>query len=119
DALPLVLADPGVDAAIVLFVPTVGVDEDAVGAAISEAAATADGKPVLCAFLSARGAPETLRSTATVAAFDYPEAAARALARAAERSEWLRRPAGTVPELDVDRDAARELVAGHDGWLDA
>ena len=37
-ALPLVLADPSFDAVIVLFVPTVGTDEEAVGAAISRAA---------------------------------------------------------------------------------
>jgi acetyl coenzyme A synthetase (ADP forming)-like protein len=117
DVLPLVLADPGIDAAIVLFVPTVGVDEEKVGAAISAAAASGEGKPVLCTFLSARGAPATLRSVAPVPAFDYPEAAARALSRAAERGEWLRRPAGTVPEPDVDRDTAREIVAGRDGWL--
>ena len=119
EVLPLVLADPGVDSVIVLFVPTVGVDEDAVGAAISEAAATADGKPVLCVFLSGRGAPATLRSVASVPAFDYPEAAARALSRAAERGEWLRQPAGTLPELDVDPESARAIVAGPDGWLDA
>jgi acetyl coenzyme A synthetase (ADP forming)-like protein len=121
--LPLVLEDPGIDAAIVLFVPTVGVDEDAVGAAISAAAATAEDKPVLCAFLSARGAPATLRSVAPVPAFDYPEAAARALSRAAERGEWLRRPAGVVPDLERDRDAASAAVhealeRGGDGWLD-
>ncbi|HYA08866.1 MAG TPA: GNAT family N-acetyltransferase, partial [Gaiellaceae bacterium] len=33
--LPIALADPGIDAVIVLFVPTVVVDEDEVGAAIS------------------------------------------------------------------------------------
>jgi len=117
-ALPIVLRDPGVDAVIALFVPTVGVDEDEVGAAISRAAATAPDKPVLCAFLSAKGAPPSLRSAAPVPAFSYPEAAARALGRAADRGDWLRRRAGTVPELDVDRDAARELVAGVDGWLE-
>jgi acetate---CoA ligase (ADP-forming) len=117
--LPVVLADPGIDSVIVLFVPTVGVDEDAVGAAISSAAAGADDKPVLCVFLSGRGAPATLRSVEPVAAFDYPEAAARALSRAAERGEWLRRPAGTVPQLEVDRDTAREIVAASDGWLAA
>jgi acetyl coenzyme A synthetase (ADP forming)-like protein len=116
--LPLLLADPAFDAAIVLFVPTVGTDEEEVGEAISRAAATADGKPVLCAFLSAKGAPAALRSAAAVPAFAYPEAAARALSRAAERGEWLREPTGEVPELDVDRDAARELVTGADGWLD-
>jgi acetyl coenzyme A synthetase (ADP forming)-like protein len=116
--LPLLLADPAFDAAIVLFVPTVGTDEEEVGAAISRAAATADGKPVLCAFLSAKGAPASLRSAAAVPAFAYPEAAARALSRAAERGEWLREPTGDVPEPDVDRDAGREIVAGAEGWLD-
>ena len=123
DVLPVVLGDPGVDALIVLFVPTVGVSEDDVGAAISRAAAGADDKPVLCAFLSAKGAPATLRSAASVPAFSYPEAAARALSRAAERSEWLRRPAGTVPDLTVDREAAEGVVAealalADDAWLE-
>ncbi|HEU5477802.1 MAG TPA: GNAT family N-acetyltransferase [Gaiellaceae bacterium] len=122
-ALPLVLADPAFDAAIVLFVPTVGSDEGEVGAAISRAAATAPDKPVLCVFVSAKGAPPSLRGSATVPAFGYPEAAARALGRAAERGEWLRRPAGTVPRLDRDHDAARavarEAIAAGGGWLDA
>jgi acetyl coenzyme A synthetase (ADP forming)-like protein len=121
--LPLVLADPGVDSVIVLFVPTVGVSEDDVGAAISRSAASADGKTVLCAFLSAKGAPATLRGDAPVPAFSYPEAAARALGRAADRGDWLRRPAGTVPELAVDRDAAEAVVAealalADDAWLE-
>ncbi|HET7567767.1 MAG TPA: GNAT family N-acetyltransferase [Gaiellaceae bacterium] len=123
EVLPLVLADPGIDAVITLFVPTVGVDEEEVGAAISAAAATADGKPVLCAFLSAKGAPASLRSVAPVPAFAYPEAAARALGRAAERGDWLRREAGTLPELEVDREAAEAVVAealeaDGDGWLE-
>jgi acetyl coenzyme A synthetase (ADP forming)-like protein len=122
-ALPPVLADPAFDAAIVLFVPTVGTDEEAVGAAISRAAATAEDKPVLCAFLSAKGAPASLQSVARVPSFAYPEAAAKALARAVERGEWLRQPAGTVAELECDRDEAhavvREAVAAGGGWLDA
>ena len=123
-ALPPVLADPAFDAVIVLFVPTVGTDEEEVGAAISRAAATAVDKPVLCAFVSAKGAPASLRSAADVPAFAYPEAAARALGRAAERGEWLRRPAGTVPELELRprrgaRPSSRRLVATGGGWLDA
>ena len=122
-ALPLVLADPNVDAAIVLFVPTVGIDEDDVGAAISRGAAGVGDKPVLCSFLSAKGAPATLRTAATVPSFAYPEAAARALGRAAERGEWLHRAAGAVPELDVDRVAADAIVAealsaANDAWLE-
>jgi acetyl coenzyme A synthetase (ADP forming)-like protein len=121
-ALPPVLADPAFDAAIVLFVPTVGTNEKEVGAAISRAAATAVDKPVLCTFVSANGGPPSLRSAANVPAFAYPEAAARALGRAAERGEWLRRPAGTAPELAYDREdahaAVREAVAAGGGWLD-
>jgi acetyl coenzyme A synthetase (ADP forming)-like protein len=120
-ALPPVLADPAFDAAIVLFVPTVGSNEEKVGAAISQAAAIAPDKPVLCVFVSAKGAPASLRSAENVPAFAYPEAAARALGRAAERGEWLRRPAGEVPELERDRDEAqavvREAVASGGGWL--
>jgi acetyl coenzyme A synthetase (ADP forming)-like protein len=121
-ALPPILADPAFDAAIVLFVPTVGSNEQAVGAAISEAAAGVD-KPVLCVFVSAKGAPPSLRGSANVPGFGYPEAAARALGRAAERGEWLRRPAGTVPELECDRAEGQAVVrealeAGSD-WLDA
>jgi acetate---CoA ligase (ADP-forming) len=124
DALPSVLADPGIDAAIVLFVPVVGVDESDVGAAISRAAADAPKeRPVLCTFLSAKGAPPSLRSAAPVPSFPYPEAAARALGRAAERGDWLRRPAGTVPAFAVDHDAAAAVVAGalahhEDAWLE-
>jgi acetyl coenzyme A synthetase (ADP forming)-like protein len=119
-ALPPVLADPAFDAAIVLFVPTVGSDEHEVGGAISRAAEGVTDKPVLCVFVSAKGAPPTLRSASSVPAFAYPEAAARALGRAAERGEWLRRPAGAVPELELNRDEAQATVreAG-EGWLDA
>jgi len=121
-ALPTVLADPAFDAVIVLFVPAVGADEEAVGAAISEGASAAD-KPVLCVFVSAKGPPASLRSSANVPGFAYPEAAVRALGRAAERGEWLRQPAGAVPELECDRDTARavvqETLEHGDGWLDA
>ncbi len=122
--LPPVLADPAFDAVIVLYVPTVGADEEEVGAAISRAAATAVGKPVLCSFLSAKGAPAGLQSAEKVPSFAYPEAAAKALGRAVERGEWLRRPTGTLPDLDCDREAAEAvlheaLAAGGDGWLDA
>ena len=122
-ALPPVLADPAFDAVIVLFVPTVGTDEDEVGAAISRAAAAAVDKPVLCTFVSAKGAPPSLRSAASVPSFAYPEAAARALGRAAERGEWLRRPAGATPELESDQAEAhavvREATIAGGGWLDA
>jgi acetyl coenzyme A synthetase (ADP forming)-like protein len=122
--LPAVLADPGIDAVIVLFVPPVAVATVDVGAAISDAVAeTETTKPVLAVILAAEGAPATLRRSAPVPAFAYPEAAAKALGRAAERADWLRRPAGAVPVLqDVDLEAAagvarRALENVAEAWL--
>ncbi|HZB22836.1 MAG TPA: GNAT family N-acetyltransferase [Gaiellaceae bacterium] len=120
--LPHVLADPGVDAVIVLFVPPVTAGADEVAVAVSRASEGST-KPVLSALMDARGIPHAL-SQAGVPGFSYPESAARALGRAAARSEWLREPAGAVPDLDdVDRAAARAIVDGSlraasDRWLE-
>jgi acetate---CoA ligase (ADP-forming) len=113
--LPILLADNRVDAAIVLFVPPVSAGGDDVAAALERALAVAPtDKPVLAALMGA-GA-----RTPSLARFDYPESAARALARAAERAEWLRRPLGADPELDgIDVRRARSLVdAAPEGWLE-
>ena len=55
-ALPVVLADPGIDAVIVLFVPPVVATTADVAAAIARASAGAD-KPVLPVVISADGGP--------------------------------------------------------------
>jgi acyl-CoA synthetase (NDP forming) len=120
--LPVLLRDPGIDAVIVLFVPPVVAGAEEVAEAIARAteAEAAEGKPVLACVISQSGTPKQLLS-APVAAFDYPESAARALGRAAERADWLRRPQGRVPDLDgIDMEAARLLIeeAG-ERWLAA
>jgi acetyl coenzyme A synthetase (ADP forming)-like protein len=122
--LPHVLADPAIDAAIVLFVPAVSANANDVASAIAET--DSQGKPVLAVVMSAEGIPQPLRSGKHAkAAFTYPESAARALSRAAERADWLRRPLGSVPTLgDIDRSAATavidEALAELDEcWLDA
>jgi len=120
-ALPLVLADHGVDSVIVLFVPpaTAGAEDVAAGLVRTLEAVSTD-KPVLAALLSAEGIPSALRTTpAPAALFTYPESAARALGLAAERAEWLRRPAGTVPQVDgIDTAAAETIVSrAGDRWL--
>jgi acetyl coenzyme A synthetase (ADP forming)-like protein len=127
ETLPLLLADPQVDAVVALFVPTVTATADQVAEAIDRvAAATESGKPVLAVVMTAEGIPEALRrGDGHVAAFAYPESAARALGRAAQRAEWLRQPHGTLPALDgIDRKAAERVVEtaltrGDDVWLDA
>jgi acyl-CoA synthetase (NDP forming) len=110
-ALPILLADPGVDAVMALFVLTIVADTTDVAASIAHASEGAE-KPVVPVILSAEGAPR--------GSFTYPESAARALGLAAERAAWLRRPEGIVPELDgIDHEAARAIVDEVvDGWLD-
>jgi acetyl coenzyme A synthetase (ADP forming)-like protein len=126
-ALPLLLDDARFDAVVALFAPTVAATAKEVAAALDRSARGSDAdKPVLAVVMSAEGIPAPLRAgEPRVAAFAYPESAARALGRAAERAEWLRRPQGAVPDLpDIDRHAARKVVDGvlegsDDSWLSA
>jgi acetate---CoA ligase (ADP-forming) len=119
--LPILKRDPGVDSVIVLFVPPVVAGAEEVARAISTAVDEVrdNDKPVLACVISAQGIPEQLLS-APLAAFSFPESAARALGRAADRAEWLRAPQGTAPDLaGIDTHRARELVAdANDRWLD-
>ncbi|HEY6962672.1 MAG TPA: GNAT family N-acetyltransferase [Gaiellaceae bacterium] len=114
-AIPILLADPGVDAVMVLFVLTIVADTKDVVDGIARASAGAE-KTVVPVVMSAEGAP--------TGSFAYPESAARALGLAAQRAAWLRRPEGTVPVLErIDREAARSLVeellrGSSDVWLD-
>jgi acyl-CoA synthetase (NDP forming) len=124
-ALPLMLGDDRIDAVVVLFVPAAQVEAEAVASAVARCAdVDASGKPILASILTADGVPGPFRrADSRVAAFPYPESAARALGRAVERVEWLRRPAGTVPALaGVRREEAAAIVAdalgeSTDVWL--
>ena len=107
--------------------PPVVATADDVAEAIVAAVERAEerGKPVLAAFVTGDGTPAALlRSPRRIASFPYPESAARALGRASDRADWLRRPAGVVPELDgLDVRAARAVVDGalresRDTWLE-
>ncbi|HEX4745360.1 MAG TPA: GNAT family N-acetyltransferase [Gaiellaceae bacterium] len=126
DALPHLLNDTHVAAIVVLFVPAVSATAEEVALAVERTVreAAAD-KPVLAVIMSSEGLPEPLRGSRSVAAFAYPESAARALGRAAQRADWLRRPQGSIPVLDrVSRAAAQEVVDrvlenADDVWLDS
>ncbi|MFI9583864.1 acetate--CoA ligase family protein [Streptomyces sp. NPDC052236] len=117
-----------VDAVLVALVPT------ALSAATGDdplRALTGPGvgqrrRPVVAVLLDQAESVRLLRSgTGALPAYADPQAAARALAHAAERSRWLARPPGTIPELpDVSTAEARALVDGflaehpEGGWLD-
>ncbi len=125
-ALPQILRDPGIDSVIVLFVPPVVAEAEGVAEAVVRAVAGVDDldKPVLGVFVSRKGTPAALlQEPRRVAAFPYPESAARALGQAVSRAEWLRAPVGRSVELDgIDYRAAATLagdaLAGStDIWL--
>jgi acetate---CoA ligase (ADP-forming) len=114
---PFVLADPDVDALIVLVTATAVADPDDVVAAIATAAREAD-KPVLIVVTGG-----AMTRAAGLPCFAYPETAARVLGRVAERAEWLRQPIGRAKDAEVDRNAAETIVAealagDGEGWLD-
>jgi acetyl coenzyme A synthetase (ADP forming)-like protein len=125
--LPHILRDTGIDSVIVLFVPPVVAQAEDVAERVVRAAEDAGepDKPVLGVFVTHRGTPVALlREPRRVAAFPYPESAARALGRAVQRAEWLRTPAGRVPELSgIDELDGRSIVdealsGSTDVWLD-
>jgi len=121
-ALACILADPKVDAVLVLFVPPVGTDAAEVAAAIQRGGAGAT-KPVLTCFMGMHGVPAALSSLrqGRFPSYAFPEAGAIALSRAVRYGRWLARGPGSRPALpDVDTVAAREALAASgvtDGWL--
>ena len=124
EALHVTAAQDGVDAVIALVVRR--------GPADLIPALTAGGLPVPVAAV-VLGQPEAIRllpgpgpGGGSVPAYAYPEAAARALARAARYGAWRSRPAGTVPELGNLRVAdAQSIIDAFlarmpgGGWLSA
>jgi acetyl coenzyme A synthetase (ADP forming)-like protein len=120
-ATRLLLADENVDSLIVIFIPPLATDPEAVAAAIVEGARKAGDKPVLANFMSAKGVPDILSN---IPSYVFPEAAASALAKLTSYGEWRRRPAGTLPVFtDIRTDDARAVVeralARGGGWLSA
>lgn len=120
-ALRHLLADPGYDAAIALFVPPIVTDAVQVAEAIRAAAAGGD-KPVLTCFMGEHGVPDALATlrAARLPTYAFPEPAAMALAAAVRYGRWLQRPVGCVPELEVDAAAASARVRARgpgERWL--
>jgi len=117
-ALKILLAEEQIDSVLVIFIPPIATDPDAVASAIVEGA-RGSRKPVLGTFMSAKGTPPGL---ATIPCYPFPESAAIALARATSYGEWRREPPGKIPTLSgLDVDRAREIVesvlAQGSGWL--
>jgi len=135
-AVRVALADPNLDSLLVIFVPPLMIETRDVARAISEAAAGAD-KPVVTCFMGAHGFLEGFSESdeckeepcpARIPSYRFPEAAVRALSRAAGHGEWLEVADSPVPEVAVDDklvhqtvEACRDAVSTEEEpvWLDA
>ena len=129
--LELIAADQGVDAVLVLVLPTA-----ATGDLVTAVRAADVRVPVAAVLLnqaeSIRLLPRATEGGLTgaaaqpafIPAYSDPEAAAHALARAASYGAWRARPAGHLPEFSPDagnqgRDLVRAFLARspQGGWL--
>jgi acyl-CoA synthetase (NDP forming)/RimJ/RimL family protein N-acetyltransferase len=133
ECLEQVATDAGVDAVLAIGVPTAVAD-------LTEAILTANVAKPMAAGLLDRAESVVILSPSRqdvpaaagtawqhrVPVYNYPENAARALARAASYHDWRDSEHGQVPDLrDVDTDGARAAVADFlaehpaGGWLPA
>ena len=112
------LESDAIDAVLVLFVPPIFLHAEEVGQALGRAVQGAD-KPVISCFIGKKGIPAALAELADahIPSYAFPESAVRVLARAVRYREHLDRPAGSLPELDVDFDEIRAMLQGKSGWL--
>lgn len=117
-------ASDEIDALITIHIQTIENGPD-VGPPVLEAALTSNKTQVAVLMESGSGRASMRNETTTIPVYEFPEAAAKALSRAASYAEWRRTPYGEVPEFtDIDHGKARWLVAdalarvGPDGgWL--
>ena len=106
-ALKILLDEEKLDSVLVIFIPPIATDPDAVAVAIVEGA-KGSRKTVLATFMSAKGTPAVL---APIPCYPFPESAAIALARAAAYGEWQKEPPGKVPTLTgIDVERARAVI---------
>jgi len=111
-AIDAVLADDAVDAVVAIYTDPMVSD----GAEIAEAivaGSSASAKPVVASFLAAGVGPVLERGSAgsAIPVYDFPEAATRALGRAAALARVRRQPPGSPPDFDdLDADAVDDLI---------
>ncbi len=111
-ALGALLADPGIDAVLAIFVPPLGVTQEDVTLAIASVAGNHPETTVFGVLMGQEGLPQgraTLQE-AGIPAFIFPESAARALAAVCRWNEQRDRPASGVEALPVDREAAARII---------
>jgi acetate---CoA ligase (ADP-forming) len=109
-----VAASDSIDAIVVIFIPPLVTKPGDVARAIRDAAeALPRPIPLISVFMSVHGVPDELKGTSvSIPSYQFPEDAARALARSAVYGEWRHRPEGTVRDFpNVRPDEAVGIIS--------
>jgi acetyl coenzyme A synthetase (ADP forming)-like protein len=118
-AVPLLLADPGVDALLTMFIPLSVTNTTEVATALAAAARGAD-KPVLTTFF---GTPGVASLVSSIPCYDFPETAIRALAAACACQQRRLEPQPAPEPKRLNPHGVRPMVARAratgTAWLDA
>jgi acetyl coenzyme A synthetase (ADP forming)-like protein len=110
--LHILLESDEVDLAIVAFVPPIMVDPMDVVRAVAESMKGFE-KPVMMVLMAEdkyyERIPVEIPDSPPI--YRYPETAAYAASEMANYARWIDRDGGTIPEIDADRDRAREILS--------
>ena len=130
-ALRLLAQDDNIDIVIVIFIPPIVTQAEAVASAIRTVAPEyrRRSKALVASFMGSRGASIELGSEeeCCIPSFAFPEDTATAIAKACEYNDWLKRPKGGIPEVvNIDSRKASQIVmsaleksTARPLWLDA
>jgi acetyl coenzyme A synthetase (ADP forming)-like protein len=115
-AIRAVAEDKLIDSLIVIFIPPISVSASDVAKVILQEARKFNNdsrKPILSVFMATHGISELLSEDGIrIPSYPFPEAAARALAKATQYSEWVRKEEGRrVSFNDIDRERAASIVS--------
>ncbi len=104
-SVDIVCKDASVDAVLVLYAPPVVTNAEAVARAVAETVqASNTTKPIVACFL---GRTEVASELGAIPVFAFPEAAVRALGRAAELARWRARPKASFPRWSTPISSRR------------
>ncbi len=119
-SLAAVLADPGVDMAMLIYVTPLLAHPLDVLEACAEVLATVPGKPLLAVIMATEDFYEAVKERPDLPpAYRFPEPAARALAQLQRYARWRRRPAAAeILRFAVDDAAVAEILAAGTGYLE-
>ena len=110
--LTTVLADPGVDMVISIYLPFLGLRDIDVAKALMEIKAEHPEKPIVGVFMTKNEFFSTISDMdVNIPFFQFAEEAVDGLARLNMQRKWLARPEGKTPAYEVARDKVDALFA--------